>query len=62
MPSNRSAASSRTHDSKQYFKFGKMDASAKHVPNPQLPVVFTLRKMGNGAELISTEFPLGMPS
>jgi uncharacterized repeat protein (TIGR03803 family) len=49
-----------THDSKQYFKFGKMDASAKHVPNPQRPVVFTLRKMGKGADLISTEFPPGM--
>ncbi|MGO8929612.1 MAG: choice-of-anchor tandem repeat GloVer-containing protein [Limisphaerales bacterium] len=49
-----------SHDSKQYFKFGKMDASAKHLPNPQSPVVFTLRKMGKGAELISTEFPLGM--
>jgi len=49
-----------TRESKQNFEFGKMNASAKHVPNPQLPVVFTLRKTGNGAELISTEFPLGM--
>jgi len=49
-----------THDSNQHFKFGKMDTTAKHLPNPQRPVVFTLRKMGDGAELISTEFPLGM--
>jgi hypothetical protein len=49
-----------THDSKQYFKFGKMDASAKHLPNPQRPVVFTLRRMGKGTELVSAEFPLGM--
>ena len=49
-----------THDSKQYFKFGKMDASAKHLPDPQSPGVFTLRKMGKGTELVSTEFPLGM--
>jgi uncharacterized repeat protein (TIGR03803 family) len=49
-----------TRDSQQFFKFGKMDPSAKHVPNPQRPVVFTLRKMGKGAELVRTEFPLGM--
>jgi uncharacterized repeat protein (TIGR03803 family) len=49
-----------TRDSKQYFKFGKMDAGAKHLPDPQRPVVFTLRKMGAGAELISTDFPIGM--
>ncbi len=49
-----------TRDSKQYFNFGKMDATAKHLPNPQRPVVFTHRKMGKGAELVSTEFPLGM--
>ena len=49
-----------THDSKQNFEFGKVNASAKHLPDPQRPVVFTLRKMGKGVELVSADFPLGM--
>jgi uncharacterized repeat protein (TIGR03803 family) len=49
-----------THDSQQSFEFGNMNASTRHVADSQRPVVFTLRKMGKGTELISTEFPQAM--
>jgi hypothetical protein len=49
-----------TRESNQYFKFGKMDASEKHSPDPHRPVVFPLRKRGQGVDLISADYPPGM--
>jgi hypothetical protein len=47
------------HRGEQGFKYGPF-GNPDFSPNPQNPVIFTLRKKGKGEPLIQSEFPPGM--